>query len=384
MSEFLEVIEWADAEGDAIVHRFPEQGSAAIKFGAQLIVREHQAAIFVRDGKGLDVLGPGRHTLSTQNLPVLTKVLSLPWGFKSPFRAEVYFIAQKVFTHLRWGTAEPVAFKDSELGLIRLRAFGTFTMRVTQPLLFLNTLVGARGTFDTREVESYLREIIVSRLNDFLGETVDTLLNLPRYYDEMGVAVKSRLKDDFAKYGMELVDLFVNRITPPEEVQKRMDERAGMAAVGNVDQFLKFKVAEAVGDAAKNGGGGGNGNGGDASAGLGLGVGAGLGMMIPGMLFKVLGGDGASVEQALKRGHVNCPTCFGEVALDSRFCAHCGHQLVVMRKCQRCAKDVTATTKFCPSCGLDLNTQHTCRHCNATLPPGTKFCMSCGEAVAAP
>jgi membrane protease subunit (stomatin/prohibitin family) len=382
MSEFLEVLEWADADSESIVHRIPEQGSAALKFGAQLIVRENQAAIFVRDGKGLDVLGPGRHTLSTQNLPVLTKVLSLPWGFKSPFRAEVYFIALKVFTNMRWGTPEPVAFKDSELGLIRLRAFGTFTMRITQPLLFINTLVGARGSFETTEVESYLREIIVSRLNDFLGETVDTLLNLPRYYDEMAVAVKSRLKDDFGKYGMELVDLFINRITPPEDVQKRMDERAGMAAVGDIDKFLKFKVANAVGDVAANGGG--NGNGGDVGSSVGLGVGAGLGMMIPGMLFKVLGGDGASVEQALKRGHVNCPSCFGEVGLDSRFCAHCGNQLVVMRKCQRCAKDVTPTTRFCPACGLDLSTQHTCRHCQTTLPPGTKFCMNCGEAVAAP
>jgi membrane protease subunit (stomatin/prohibitin family) len=383
MSEFLEILEWADADSATMVHRIPAQGSADLKLGAQLIVREHQAAIFVRDGKGLDVLGPGRHTLSTQNLPVLTKVLSLPWGFKSPFRAEVYFIALKVFTNLRWGTPEPVAFKDSELGLIRLRAFGTFTMRITQPLLFINTLVGARGAFETAEVESYLREIIVSRLNDFLGETVDTLLNLPRYYDEMGVAVKSRLRDDFGKYGMELVDFFINRITPPEDVQKRMDERAGMAAVGNLDQFLKFKVAAAVGDAARNGGTG-NGVGADASAGMGLGVGAGLGMMIPGMLFKVLGGDGATVEQALERGHVNCPSCFGEVALDSRFCAHCGHQLVVMRKCQRCDKDVTPTARFCPACGLDLSTQHICRHCQTTLPPGTKFCLHCGESVAAP
>lgn len=202
----------------------------------------------------------------------------------------------------------------------------------------------------------------------------------PRSNDEMGVAVKARLKDDFGKYGMELVDFFINRITPPEDVQKRMDERAGMAAVGNVDEFLKFKVATAVGDAATNG----SVHASDAGSGLGLGVGAGLGMMIPGMLFKVLGGDGASVEQALKRGHVNCPACFGEVALDSRFCAHCGHQLVVMRKCQRCAKDVTPTAQFCPACGLDLSTQHACRHCQTTLPAGTKFCLNCGEAVAAP
>lgn len=119
MSEFRSVIEWFDDTGEAIVYRYPEQGSADIKFGSQLIVRENQAAIFVRDGKGLDVLGPGRHVLTTQNLPIITKVLSLPYGFKSPFRAEVYFINLKVFLNMRWGTKDPVAYRDSELGLIR-------------------------------------------------------------------------------------------------------------------------------------------------------------------------------------------------------------------------------------------------------------------------
>ena len=135
MSQFMEVIEWLDDTGREIVHRFPAEGSGEIKLGAQLIVRVSQAAVFFRDGRGLDVIGPGRHTLATLNLPILTKVLSLPWGFSSPFRAEVYFVNLKVFTHLRWGTRDPVAFRDRDLGLVRLRAFGVYTMRVTQPLL---------------------------------------------------------------------------------------------------------------------------------------------------------------------------------------------------------------------------------------------------------
>ena len=388
MAVLMEVIEWFDPDGRQWVQRIPAEGSSDIKMGAQLIIRESQAAVFFRDGKGLDVFGPGRHTLSTLNLPILTRVLSLPWGFTSPFRAEVYFVNLKIFTDLKWGTKEPVAFKDSELGLVRLRAFGIFTARVTQPLLFINTLVGTQGAYGSEQVEGYLREVIVSRLNDFLGEHVDTILHLPRQYDEIGVAVKTRLADDFRRYGVELIDFFVNSITPPPEVQRMIDERSGMAAVGNLDDFLKFKAAKAMGDAAAGvGSGGGEAAGGPSTplgAGLGMGLGAGLGFMLPGMIYQTLRPEDADPQRIRERGTVHCPACHGEVPVTARFCPGCGRQMVVANKCPRCGEDVTAQAKFCPACWTSLSATLTCGQCNTALPPGTKFCTSCGEAVAPP
>jgi membrane protease subunit (stomatin/prohibitin family) len=277
----MDVIQYQDPTGETMVSRWPANGTAAIRLGSQLIVEESQQAVFFRDGKALDTFGPGRHTLATQNVPILASIFGIPFGGTSPFQAAVFFVSTKTFLDLKWGTKEPVIFRDQELSMVRLRAFGKFAVRISNAQVFVNSVVGSRGLYTTQGVEDYFRDAIVARLTDVLGENLTSIFDLPKLYDELAMALKARVADDFTKYGIDLVDLYMGAITPPEEVQKIIDERSGMGAIGDMNAYMKFKTARAIGDAAANPGGG---AGSTVGAGVGIGMGAGLGAMLPGMM----------------------------------------------------------------------------------------------------
>lgn len=368
---FLEVIEWFDETGRELVHRIPEKGSGEIKFGAQLIVRESQAGVLFYKGKACDAFGPGRHTLVTANVPVLTKILALPWGMRSPLRAEVYVANMKVFPNLKWGTRDPVAFKDSELGLIRLRAHGVFNIQMVQPVLFINSLVGTMGKYTTEEIEQYLKRVIVSRFNDHLGENLDSLFNLPGRYDELSEGLQKRLQDDYSRFGLALKHIYITSITPPPEVQQAIDDKSRLSVIQDLDRLVKMKAAMAMEKAAESPGGAGSG------------LGMGMGLMMPAMFaeaFRPQRGAGAGDAPQ----EINCPDCKNPIPRDARFCPHCGHQQVVFHQCVNCGKNLPPNARFCPKCGHQADEKpipKACPNCTAENLPDSVFCNQCGEKL---
>ncbi len=348
----IQVLEWRDITGKEIVHRVPEEGPGDVSIGAQLTVRESQTAVFFRDGQALDVLGPGRHTLTALNVPLLQSVINIPFEGTTPFQAEVYFVNMRVFTDMKWGTPQPVAFRDSEFAMVRLRAHGLYTMRVNDPQLFVNMVVGTEHFYTTEQIQAWQRDFIVSRFNDMLGENLDTFLDLPKVYEELAVATRSRLGEDFNRYGVELVDFVISAVIPTEELAAMIDERGGMEAVGDTARFLQFETARAIREMPQADGGAG----GPAAAGAGLGAGVGMGAaMVSALGGAIQGGQPGQPAAAAAAAGTVCPNCQARIPVGA---------------------------KFCPQCGQTLSVGY-CANCGAQLAAGAKFCSECGQAVGA-
>jgi membrane protease subunit (stomatin/prohibitin family) len=278
-NQLIDIIEWLSDDPDAMAHRYDRRDNE-IKMGAKLVVREGQAAIFVNEGKLADAFEPGTYTLSTQNLPVLADLKGWKYGFNSPFKAEVYFINRLTLANRKWGTPNPVMLRDAELGVVRLRAFGTFAYAVEDNVKFFRTVVGTQAYVQAQELETQLKSLVVSALSDALGESKIAAYDLASKYMELGTFVEKALAEKFAYYGLAVKQLVVENISLPPEVEKLIDKRSGMGVVGNVDQYMKFNVADKAGEAISQGGGL---AGTLAGAGLGLAIGGQIANNLPGM-----------------------------------------------------------------------------------------------------
>jgi excisionase family DNA binding protein len=294
MARIIDVIEAPDQQRNQMVVRVPEVGSGDFRIGSAVNVRESQAAVFYRDGKALDVFHAGRHHITTANIPLLVGLLKLGTSGKNVFTAEIYFVNLIEFTDWKWGTPEPVTLRDQDFGIVRLRAFGNYSLQITDPQLFVTKVVGTGGVYRTSEIQDFLRGMIIARFTDILGESKIPALDLPATQDEIGAGVRAKLSDEFDAFGLALKTFFLQNISMPEEVQKAIDQRASMGAIGDMQRFTQYQAAQAMRDAAQQEGGGGR-----AGAGLGLGAGAGLGAMMGQAMGQAMqGGQQAGGESA--------------------------------------------------------------------------------------
>lgn len=301
MARIIDVVEAPDQRRDQMVVRVPETGSGDFRIGSAVNVRESQAAVFYRDGKAMDVFKAGRHHITTANVPLLAGLFKLVASGKDIFTAEAYFVNLVEFTDWKWGTPEPITLRDADFGIIRLRAFGNYSTQITDPQLFVTKIVGTGGVYRTNDIQNFLRGMIISRFTDILGESKIPALDLPAMQDEIGAAVRAKLSDEFDALGLVLKTFFLQNISMPEEVQKAIDQRASMGAIGDMQKFTQYQAAQAMRDAAQQEGGGGL-----AGAGLGLGAGAGLGAMMGQAMGQAMQGgqQGGGQDQAASGSNV--------------------------------------------------------------------------------
>ena len=243
--QFIEVIEWVDDSSDTMVYRFPTY-NREIKYGAKLIVRESQVAIFVNEGVVADVLEAGIYELETKNLPILTSLQHWHHGFNSPFKAEVYFINTKRFTNLKWGTRNPIMVRDPEFSMVRIRAFGTYEIRVIEPKLFMVEIVGTDGHFVVDEIDEQLKNLIVTNFATVLGKSRVPILDLVSNYDKFSKFITKNIAPQFREYGLELTKVLIENISLPESLERALDERATREIAGDLDENIKYQVGNAL------------------------------------------------------------------------------------------------------------------------------------------
>ena len=370
MNQFIEVIEWLDDSKDTLLYRFPVY-QQEIKNGAQLIVRESQAAVFVFEGQVADVFTPGRYTVEGGNTPILSKLGAWKHGFNSPIKSEVYFVNTKQFTDMKWGTSNPIMLRDQDFGIVRLRAFGAYSLRVADPSEFIKEVAGTNAHFQTEDIDGQLKRAIVTEFSDALGEMKIPALDLAAQYKELGGAIRDKINEDFKAYGLEVTKFYVENISLPPEVEEAMDRRASMGALGDAQKYMQFQAADALRDAAQNEGGG-----------AGLGAGLGAGFAVGGQMANAFGAgpqpNTAGTQAGASPATTTCPNCGKQNAVGAKFCADCGGKMETSKvPCVKCNAELREGAKFCSECGSSQEKEK-CSNCQAELSAGAKFCPECG------
>ncbi len=340
-SQLIDVIEWTDDSRNTMVSRYDMNGKE-IMMGAQLTVRESQAAIFVNEGQLADVFTPGRYELSTQNMPIMTKLKAWKYGFHSPFKSDLYFVNTRQFTDRKWGTANPVMMRDAEFGAIRIRGFGSYSFRVSDPVTFMKEVFGTSSLFTVEGVEGQIKSIVVSGLSDAIAQSKIPALDLAANYMELGQYVMQAINPRVEALGLTLCEFVIENVSLPEEVEKALDKRTSMGVVGDLNRYTQYQAAEAMREAANNPSG-------SNMAGMGVGMGA-AAMM--GQMFTQSMGAAQQPAAAPTAAQKACSACGKAIPASSKFCPECGAQQAAAGGfCPECGQKLEGPVKFCPNCG---------------------------------
>lgn len=363
--QLLSVLEWKDDSKDIVVYRHPVEGRQEIMNSSTLVVRESQVALFVHKGEIADVFGSGTYKLTTENIPFLTKLLSLPTGFDSRIKAEVYFINTKQFIGQKWGTQNPIMMRDADFGTIRLRGYGTFSFKVDDAKVFMKEVFGTNAVYRVSDVATQVKSILIQNISDAIGESKVSALDLVANYKEIADKIIEVSEKEFNKMGLKLCQVIIENLSLPEEVEKALDERSKLGILGDkMGTYTQLQAAQAMRDAAQNPSGGN-------LAGLGVGLGAGAHMS---SLFA------NTVANARDEAPTDkCVKCGAKIAKNTKFCPECGASQNI--KCPKCGESVSSGAKFCANCGEKLLAQKTCSKCGKSLNSNAKFCPDCGEKL---
>ena len=343
--QLLEVIEWNDNSKDTIVYRFPMDKREEIMNSSTLVVRPSQTAVFVHKGQVADIFAPGTYKLASENIPFLTKLLSLPTGFNSPIKAEVYFINTKQFNGLKWGTQNPIMMRDKDFGNVRIRGFGTYSFKVVDVRKFMEEVFGTNSLYTVEDISAHNRPLIIQGMTDAVAESKISALDLAANYKEFADVIQKQTNPEFLNLGMKLTKVVIENISLPEEVEKYLDQRTKLGMLEDkMDTYTRMKAADALGDAAKN-----EGNGGLAGLGIGLGTGSALGHMFADSLKGKKEEKPAEDNKATK-----VCSCGAQNPAKAKFCYECGAKLATKSFCPNCGAAVKSNAKFCGECGTKL------------------------------